>query len=130
MLETELDAKCILAGQRIRIPQTFGVGTAVAGNSEEILSLEIYSGILKKQLFLYLLRNGVAQSQCFQTEERTVLDVVLRTFILAVRVVNRRGGNIRGIVTGLEIIIICLGCRKKLGAVVAGPERKEIGVIF
>ena len=43
MLETELYAERVLARQGVGISEAFGIGSAVPGDGEEILSLEIYS---------------------------------------------------------------------------------------
>ncbi len=130
MLETELYAERVLARQGVGISEAFGIGSAVPGDGEEILSLEIYSGVLEEQFVLNLYGKSITHSQCFQAKERAVLDVILRTFVLAVGIVDRRSGNIGCIIPGPEIVFIGFGGIEKLGAVISCPEREEIGVEF
>ncbi len=88
-LESELNAECVLAGQRVGIAETFGVSAAVAGESQQVLSLEINAGILHFKFVLNVFGQGVAEREGLQAQERAVFDVVVRTFVLLVVVVDR-----------------------------------------
>ena len=60
MLETELNTECVLAREGVWISETFRISTAVPGDGEYILGLEIYPCVLQEKFVLDVSGNGIS----------------------------------------------------------------------
>lgn len=82
--ETELYTHSVLTGQCVGITESFGIGTRVVGDGEQILCLKIYSCIRQLKLAAQRGRKRITYGKCLHAQERTVFDVKFRNLMLVV----------------------------------------------